>query len=402
MSKDQFTTPVIVSDTEVQPLERVQLGLTADQSGYDEAWVQDLVFQHPECLPITEIDASYSQLVPVCRELNTPAGPIDVLYATPEGRLVLLEAKLWRNPESRRKVVGQILDYAKELSRWDYEDLQREVSRATGRKGNALYGCVADVAEADEAQFVDEVSRSLKTGRFLLLVVGDGIREGVGAITEFLERYGTLQFTFGLVELAIYRMPDSSMLVQPRVLAQTAIIKRTVISIRDNTVQVEEDAEPDGREDERELSELERFYEPFWSDFLAELKLDDVSQPMAKVTRQGKIFFPMPPSGGTAWITVYFYQRRQEVGVFLTFIRGELADHLYQALSNDQASIDQEIGIPIVWESTDGKYKIADRLNVGDLRSDANRDQIKQFFADRINRFVNTFRPRLERIVDSM
>ncbi|MDX2477262.1 MAG: hypothetical protein QNL05_07845 [Gammaproteobacteria bacterium] len=29
-----------------------------------------------------------------------------------------------------------------ELARWDYEDLQREVSRATGRKGNSLYEMV--------------------------------------------------------------------------------------------------------------------------------------------------------------------------------------------------------------------------------------------------------------------
>ncbi len=35
---------------------------------------------------------------------------------------MLVEAKLWRNPEARRKVIGQILDYAKELSRWNYED----------------------------------------------------------------------------------------------------------------------------------------------------------------------------------------------------------------------------------------------------------------------------------------
>ena len=83
-------------------------------------------------------DRAFAHPVPVCMELNTPADSIDTLYATPQGKLVVLEAKLWRNPEARRTVVGQVLDYAKELGSWTYEDLQREVSRRTGRHGNAL------------------------------------------------------------------------------------------------------------------------------------------------------------------------------------------------------------------------------------------------------------------------
>lgn len=33
-------------------------------------------------------------LIPICRELRTPAGPIDVLYATPHARITIFEAKL--------------------------------------------------------------------------------------------------------------------------------------------------------------------------------------------------------------------------------------------------------------------------------------------------------------------
>jgi hypothetical protein len=75
-------------------------------------------------------------------EISTAAGPIDVVYITPQGRLVIIETKLWRNPEARRKVVGQILDYAKELKGWTYSDLQRETSRRTGIKGNSPYQIV--------------------------------------------------------------------------------------------------------------------------------------------------------------------------------------------------------------------------------------------------------------------
>jgi hypothetical protein len=72
-----------------------------------EAFIQALVQEHPECLPITEIDEMFSGAAPICTELNTPAGPIDNFLVTPSGLPVLVECKLWRNPEARREVVSQ-------------------------------------------------------------------------------------------------------------------------------------------------------------------------------------------------------------------------------------------------------------------------------------------------------
>ena len=114
---------LIAKDGNEVPIPRISLS-AGGESSYDEAWLQGLVFRHPNCLPVQELDAAYQPLVPLCREMRTAAGPIDVVYATPTGRLVVLEAKLWRNPEARRKVVGQILDYAKELKGWSYDELQ--------------------------------------------------------------------------------------------------------------------------------------------------------------------------------------------------------------------------------------------------------------------------------------
>ena len=63
---------------------------------------------------------------------------MDALYINPLGRLILAEFKLWRNPQARREVIGQILDYTKELASWNYEDLQREVYNATLVADDAL------------------------------------------------------------------------------------------------------------------------------------------------------------------------------------------------------------------------------------------------------------------------
>ena len=88
--------------------------------------------------------------------------------------MIPAEFKLWWNPQARREVIGQILDYTKELAVWSYEDLQREMSKALGRKGNVPYELVREQSlDVDEGEFVDNASRHLKRGEFLLLIIGD-------------------------------------------------------------------------------------------------------------------------------------------------------------------------------------------------------------------------------------
>jgi len=71
--------------------------------------------------------------------------------------------------------------------------------------------------------------------------VGDGIREGVENIANFLQRHAGMDFTFGLVELAVYRFPEGrGLLIQPRVIAQTVSIERFVVRVEGSGVVVEE------------------------------------------------------------------------------------------------------------------------------------------------------------------
>lgn len=123
----QHAAPVILKVGSTTTLSK--LSLAATQDGVSEAQVQELVHKHPGSLPIEEIDPSFKGPVAICRELMKPAGPIDNLLVTPSGLPVLVECELWRNPEGPREVVGQIIEYAKELSRWTSSDLQREVRR---------------------------------------------------------------------------------------------------------------------------------------------------------------------------------------------------------------------------------------------------------------------------------
>ncbi len=177
-------------------------------------------------------------------ELPVSSGFLDNLLVTPAGDLALVECKLWRNPEARREVVGQIIDYASEIAKWTYERLQEAIRRtkALGGAGvketRSLYQMVSAEGELDEASFVDRVSRNLRLGRFLLLVLGDGIQEGVESMTEFLQQHAGLHFTLGLVELALFELPENGYIVQPRVLARTTNIYRGIVRIEDGRIAV--------------------------------------------------------------------------------------------------------------------------------------------------------------------
>ena len=173
--------------------------------------LRDLIYEHPDALPLHDFDPGYGRVFALAREFNIPGvGYVDGLLADERGRLIVVECKLWRNPQARREVVGQILDYARELSRFSYEDLQRQIAIATKGLGNVFYDMArAAGGEIDEAAFVDRVSRDLAGGRLLLLVVGDGIAEGTRRIGEYLQGQPGLAFHFGLIEVAEYRWRES-------------------------------------------------------------------------------------------------------------------------------------------------------------------------------------------------
>lgn len=204
--------------------------LELSEQSFKEDWIQTLIFDEPSALPITEIDPAFAPLLPIGREVATTAGPIDALYVSPDGAITVVEAKLWRNPQSRREVVGQIIDYATALAEWGYDDLDRATRTHTG---SSLWDVVAtSTSMGSEGSFVDTVARNLRKGRFLLLVVGDGIREEVERMARYVQVAPQLQFSLALVELRVYGNPEgANRLVVPSVVARSEEVVRAVVDV---------------------------------------------------------------------------------------------------------------------------------------------------------------------------
>lgn len=364
-------------------------------SEVSEADIQDLIHAHPSCLPIAEIDPIFVDPVPVCTELSTPAGAIDNFMVTPSGLPVLVECKLWRNPEARREVVGQILDYAKELSRWSVADLQRAVRQRLKVPGNPLLEKVrAQNLAVDESRFNDALTLNLRRGRFLLLIVGDGIREGVEALADYLQAHAGLHFTLGLVEYPIYVMPDGGRLIVPRVLARTAVITRTVVAVPEGLALQDADSEGDESIDNDRLA-LGTEQQTFWKEFLDILKIDDPEQPIPKPARQGYLGFMLPAPSGSSWLTVYRDLRQNEVGVFLSSHRNTPGKRAMYAIAEDWDAIRQQLGGSAVLEKKDERPRIIERRRFSPLAQPQVRSEAFAWLAERVNTFINVLRPRV-------
>lgn len=398
----QHATPILIDHVTGAAVALTPLALAGGADAVSEAAIQQLIQEHPSCLPISEIDPMFAGPVPICTELNTTAGPIDNFMVTPSGLPVLVECKLWRNPEMRRQVVSQILDYAKELSRWSSSDLQREASRRLGRSGNAILELVRGAGhEVDEADFNDALTSNLRRGRFLLLIVGDGIREGVEAITEYLQTHAGLHFTLGLVELPIFALPDGNRLVVPRVLARTVAITREVIAAPDGFV-VRDEFQTDPDESEA-LTDEEASRREFMGELVAGLIIDDPEQPRPRVTPKGWLFLYMPAPASSCWISVLDKRSSRRVGVRLTSNKGTVGEAAIRLVAQDWSAISEQLGNgAVIEEMSPGRYRIEEFLMVDRAAGTLEREQALDWLRGRIRDFVSAFRPRIREAVERL
>lgn len=366
--------------------------------------LRDLIHDHPGIMPVHDLDPSFGRLFTVAKELYLPgAGFVDVLLADERGRLVIIECKLWRNPQARREVVGQIIDYARELSRYSYEGLQRQISVATRRDGNVLYALAqAAGTPLSEAQFVDRISRDLASGRFMLLVVGDGIAEGTRRIGEYLRAQPGLAFDFGLVELAEYRLTDVAgderTIMHPRVLAQTAVIERHVIRAEVPGLVIDElvTEPPNAGRPSAAAAEAGQAWRNFVDRFVADARFDDPGQPAPRSGGNGWIKLPLPDG---LYVNLYRSAAEGRIGAQVRFTGSEGAA-AFATIIVDREAIDHEFVAadlpPPDWTETDVPLLSLVTSSPAPWNEAAQAEQ-RIWLTRAGNQFVNSLRPRLER-----
>lgn len=273
--------------------------------------------------------------------------------------------------------------------------MQREVSRRLkGSNGTLLKLIQAVDPTIDEADFNDALTQNLRRGRFLLLIVGDGIREGTEAIAEYLQHHAGLHFTLGLVELPIFLTQDGQKFVIPRVLVHTRLIIHTVIAAPEGYVLQTSD-EVEQADSLTEVDPLQQGRIDFWTDFLAGLVLDDPEQQRPRASKLGWIAFNLPTPSGMPWLTVYREAKTGKVGLFTTSTRGSIGERAVNHVIEDWASFADEIGGTAKVYIHKERARIGDDLTVGDLSNQQVRARAIAWLQERTNTFLNVLRPRV-------
>lgn len=210
-----------------------------DQSSFKEDLLQEIVDKSPEVLPIrdfypTTSVCSLGREIPL--DLGERQGFIDNLLATNDGHLVIVETKLYRNPEAVRDAVVQTLEYGMAVHKMTLLDLESRIRRGDQR-GNRLKNEETIRSRAASMMgFSDDfeiaLERYQRTGEILLLIVADGIRTSVERITQWMNDNGSsTPIKFGLVELRFYELPDGQKIVIPKTLLKTKEISRHVVVV---------------------------------------------------------------------------------------------------------------------------------------------------------------------------
>lgn len=188
--------------------------------------LQKLIEEHPQVIPGSQIEPGSDdppRFVLLAREAPIGQWSLDHLLADHRGVLTLVECKLNQNPESRRDVLGQMIEYAahgREL--FAGGGARNLADRYWGRYGSEFAAHASEqLGEIfDEGNFWNSVEDSLKHGRLRLIIVADELRPEVRTSIEYLNREMQNAEVLGL-ELRCYGDSQDDIVLVPRVIGQT-------------------------------------------------------------------------------------------------------------------------------------------------------------------------------------
>jgi len=189
--------------------------------------LQTILEKHPQIIPGRQINSSDPpKFVLLRREKPVGGLSLDHLYVDDKGVLTLLETKLFQNPESRREVVGQIIEYgAYAFKNWKINDLKEDAQNYWSKRGKQLDDIIAETFgdDLEIESFWMDVSKNLQQGKIRLLIAGDEIRSKVKRMIEYLNREMQNAEVLGL-EFKFYGNKNRKIVVVPVVIGQTKII----------------------------------------------------------------------------------------------------------------------------------------------------------------------------------
>jgi hypothetical protein len=169
-----------------------------ESSSYiNEAHLQEILAASPHWVPgVPEGSLSV-------RELHTSAGPVDVAIVSPQGALTVVECKLEANPEKRRMVIGQVIDYASAISSDGFDYFHTAWSARGGLDFNTSLA----------PEGVEELRSCIGTATIGLCLAVDRIDGELQRLIEYLNRITHDRIAVTALQLSYARHRELEVLI---------------------------------------------------------------------------------------------------------------------------------------------------------------------------------------------
>ncbi len=215
--------------------------ITLDQVGKNERFLETVIAESPELLYLeTKRTGIYGPFVVFRqRALSTPQGRLiipDILVLAASGSLIVVEVKLFSNPELRdRRVIAQAIDYAASLSSLDENELAQLISQ-----DNVCYQSWFDLItqlfpdEENAEELAQVFIENTRSGNLHIVIACDRAPAGLQELVRGVSRQSALGFTMSIVEITPFvRVGDlgGDILFVPHKKLTTEIVSRTAITV---------------------------------------------------------------------------------------------------------------------------------------------------------------------------
>jgi hypothetical protein len=177
-------------------------GVRELEEGYaTELELQVFLREHADLTPLEEIELNAPPLLCIGWEVGVASGSEDILFIDPAGLITLVETKLRKNPESRREVVGQVLEYASHMASWTASEVEAIAEKFFSgpyaptpyqnlslRKALELFSETHEFPLSYDA-FLQQLQANIERGRFRLLIAIDEPPEALIRTVEFVNKF---------------------------------------------------------------------------------------------------------------------------------------------------------------------------------------------------------------------
>jgi hypothetical protein len=277
-----------------------------------EAKLEDVLFSNPNLL----CTSGDSRLAVLKRQVDLPrAGLLDLLMVNSDGIPVAVEVKLGRNRQSRREVVGQIVDYVSILTSFTVDEMDCNLD---GGLEAALR-----LFDGDEKAFETRwqaVGRNLRSGYARYVIAIDEVPEDLERIVRFLKMRSNLDLRLTKIE----KYQDTN--------GQTIYVPTNVV-------------------DEEGVVDIDKYKSPkeISQEFQAVLDAyNEIANPEFPITGKAARYRQIIPANWRAAIHYEFMKHKSGIGVEL-HVESKSMSYLAPTLKAFAGEARPAFSYPIIW-----------------------------------------------------